>query len=87
MSTVQAFVVGGGRDAANNYFSSVVTLHPGAPAWVPLASLPRALVGARASVVSGKMRVTGGYYGRSEVMIGNSFRFSTTLVLPCFSRF
>ena len=69
----QAFVVAGGRDYYHNELSSVVTLLPGATAWTPLASLPRKLYRARASVVSGKMRVTGGYRGayRSEVMIEN----------------
>ena len=74
MSTLQAFVVAGGREYGFNYLSSVLTLLPGAPAWTPLASLPRALSEARASVVGGKMRVTGGYEGgarRSEVMIAN----------------
>ena len=74
MSTLQAFVVAGGREDGFNYLSSVLTLLPGAPAWTPLASLPRALSGARASIVGGKMRVTGGSDGgtyRSEVMIEN----------------
>ena len=73
MSTLQAFVVAGGYDGTNR-LSSVLTLLPGAPDWTPLASLPRALVGAGASIVGGKIRVTGGYEGgarRSEVMIAN----------------
>ena len=74
MSTLQAFVVAGGYTDGTNRLSSVLTLLPGAPAWTPLASLPRALEGARASIVGGKIRVTGGYDGgarRSEVMIAN----------------
>ena len=74
MSTLQAFVVAEGSDAGDNYLSSVLTLLPGAPAWTPLASLPRKLESARASIVGGKIRVTGGYGGgarRSEVMIEN----------------
>ena len=75
MSTLQAFVVAGGREDGSNYLSSVLTLLPGAPAWTPLASLPRALFYARASVVGGKMRVTGGRDDgltyRFEVMIEN----------------
>ena len=52
----QAFVVAGGDG-----LSSVVTLLPGATAWTPLASLPRGLGGARASIVAGgRMRVLGG---------------------------
>ena len=73
MSTLQAFVVAGGYDDGDNRLSSVLTLLPGAPAWTPLASLPRAMAWARASIVGGKIRVTGGYDGarRSEVMIEN----------------
>ena len=74
MSTLQAFVVAGGSDDGFNYFSSVLTLLPGAPAWSPLASLPTTLFSAGASIVGGKIRVTGGYDGgarRSEVMIAN----------------
>ena len=90
MSTLQAFVVAGGRDDGDNRVSSVLTLLPGAPAWTPLSSLPRALDGARASIVGGKVRVTGGFDGRarrSEVMVTNWFWFSATLVQFCSSRF
>ena len=69
---LQAFVVAGGSDESNNLLSSVLTLLPGAAAWTPLASLARALYGAQASVVGGRLRVTGGYDGssvRSEVTI------------------
>jgi len=54
--------------------TSVITLLPGAQAWTPLASLPRSLGFAPASIVGGKMRVTGGWDGvrdsplRSEVL-------------------
>ena len=53
-----------------NYLSSVLTLLPGAEAWTLLASLPRGLASARASIVGGRLRVTGGYDDdsyRSEV--------------------
>ena len=53
-----------------NFLESVLTLHPGATAWTPLASLPRSLLAARASVVGGRLRVTGGWHGnapRTEV--------------------
>ena len=62
---VQAFIVAGGST------SSVVTLLHGATTWTPLASLPRTLAGARASIVGGRIRINGGYDGstRSEVMI------------------
>ena len=56
---LQAFVVAGGWDE-HNYLSSVLTLLPGAEAWTPLASLPRALIDARASIVGDRLRVTGG---------------------------
>ena len=62
---LQAFVVAGGSDGSK-LLSSVLTLLPGAEAWTPLPSLPRALWGARASIVGGRLRVTGGV-GGSEV--------------------
>ena len=68
-ATLQAFVVAGGADGSN-YLSSVLTLFPGAEDWTPLASLPRPLHGAQASIVGGRLRMTGGYDGgssRSEV--------------------
>ena len=56
-----------------NYLSSVLTLLPGATNWTLLASLPRGLWGARASIVRGKLRVNGGQDGpgsfRYEVII------------------
>ena len=67
----QELVVAGGMDGSNNYLSSVLTLLPGATAWTPLASLPRTLGHTHASIVGGKMRVTGGYSEgsrRSEVV-------------------
>ena len=73
---LQDFIVAGGRDGdgLNNRLSSVLTLVPGATAWIQLASLPRPLIGARASVVGGRLRVNGGrdngaFLGISEVMI------------------
>ena len=72
----QAFVVAGGRDDGFNRLSSVVTLLPGATAWTPLASLPRSLSLARASIVAGgRLRVVGGqddpYSYRSEVIFAS----------------
>ena len=67
---VQAFVVAGGETPGRT--SSVVTLLHGATAWTPLASLPRTLSSARASIVGGRIRINGGYDGGSyntEVMI------------------
>merc|ERR1712126_352257 len=63
-------IVAGGWDESINELSSVLTLLLGASSWTPLASLPRSLEGARASVVGGKMRVTGGgfYSYRYEVL-------------------
>ena len=71
---MQDFLVAGGYDGSTDQLlSSVLTLLPGATAWTPLASLPRALDGARASIVGGRLRVNGGVDGgfsfRSEVMI------------------
>ena len=60
LKSFQAFVVAGGWDGSNNLLSSVVTLLPAATAWTPLASLPRPLEGARASIVAGRLRVVGG---------------------------
>ena len=54
----------------SNQLSSVLTLLPGAEEWTHLASLPRPLEGAQASIVGGRLRVTGGFDGgstRSEV--------------------
>ena len=62
----QAFVVAGGWDGSN-LLSSVVTLLPGATTWTLLASLPRPVIGARASLVRGRIRLTGGWTGSSYV--------------------
>ena len=65
------FVVAGGWTSV--YTSSVLTLLPGAAAWTTLDSLPRPLGGAQASIVGGRLRVTGGLDGGgsyiSEVMV------------------
>ena len=63
-------MVAGGYDGSN-FFSSVLTLLPGAEDWTPLISLPRTLYNAQASIVGGRLRVTGGADDssfRSEVM-------------------
>ena len=60
--------------AGGSSTSSVVTLLPGATAWTPLAALPRTLGYARASIVGGNLRVTGGFDGsslRSEVVMNH----------------
>ena len=71
--SLQALVVAGGRKDDSIFFSSVLTLLPGATAWNPLASLPRPLHFAQASLVRGRLRVNGGVDDgnsiRSEVMI------------------
>ena len=73
---LQALVVVGGDNGGaggTKYFSSVVTLLPGATSWAFLASLPRPLRNAQASIVGGRLRVNGGrddgHFSRSEVMI------------------
>jgi len=53
-----ALVVAGGLNPG--YTASVLTLLPGAEAWTPLASLPRPLAYAPASIVGGRLRLTGG---------------------------
>ena len=68
---LQALVVVGGTADGSNYLSSVLTLLPEAKVWTHLASLPRTFGYAHASIVGGKMRLTGGYDGssrRSEVV-------------------
>ena len=50
----------GGSFGGKDYTSSVVSLLPGAAAWVEKRSLPRALFVPRASVVGGKMWLVGG---------------------------
>ena len=76
---MQAYLVAGGFESSFSSFSlsSVLTLLPGATAWTPIASLPRGLWRAGASIVGGRLRVNGGQDGqrhwedplRSEVMI------------------
>ena len=79
---LQAFVVAGGWDGSSR-LSSVYTLLSGATDWTPLASLPRTLHGARASVVGGKIRVTGGFSGqgsiRSEVMLKHALNLENDI--------
>ena len=60
---------------SGSFTSSVLTLLPGAADWTSLASLPRTLAYAKASIVGGRLRLTGGRdegfgFGssRSEVM-------------------
>ena len=78
----QALVVAGGThdvvdsidslDVPHLLLSSVLTLNPGAKVWTPLASLPRSLMYAQASVVGGRLRVIAGFDGsstRSEVTV------------------
>jgi len=66
-----ALVVAGGY-TSSDWTSSVLALLPGAADWTPLASLPRPLAYAQASIVGGRLRVTGGLAGdgsfRSEVL-------------------
>ena len=40
-------------------------LSPQASEWISLAALPRSLLSARASVVGGRLRVTGGWHGNA----------------------
>ena len=84
----KAYVVAGGlTDGFYSPISSVLTLLPGAPAWTPLASLPRQLRYAPASIVGGKIRLTGGvdaaFSIRSEVIIEKCSM--KTIKIHCFS--
>ena len=76
---VQAFVVAGGGDDMGISISSVLTLLPGATAWIRLARLPRALISAQASIVGGRLRLTGGRdegdIHRSEVILPQTTYF------------
>ena len=59
-----------GGISSSGFTSSVLALLPGAEDWTSLDSLPRRLFDARASIVRGRLRMTGGYDGgssRSEV--------------------
>ena len=61
----QALLVAGGKnghpDDNSNFLSSVLTLLPQAETWAPLTPLPRVLYGAKASIVEGLLRVSGGW--------------------------
>ena len=63
-------MVAGG--STSGWTSSVLILLPGAEDWTDLASLPQPLYAAQASIVGGRLRVTGGRDSsssyRSEVM-------------------
>ena len=56
---MQALVVAGGNNGSIN-FASVLTFFPGTGAWTALTSLPRSLYGARALIIAGRLRLTGG---------------------------
>ena len=62
-----------GGQSRNGRTSSVLMLSHGAKAWIPVASLPRPLMYAQASIFGGKFRVYGGEDNgrvyRSEVMV------------------
>ena len=82
LKSFQAFVVAGGRDESN-VISSVMTLLPGATAWTPLASLPRPVSGAQASLVRGRIRLSGGYIGSSQYSSQVKITLIPNYVLPC----
>jgi len=71
LPSTKAFIVAGGIDFSQQLIRTVLTLLPGATSWTPLASLPslgkpwqpRSLSGVRASIVEGKMWLTGGSTG------------------------
>ena len=78
---MQAFVVAGGVGPSG---ATVLTLlQEAGSTWTPLVSLPRTLEGVRASVVGGKIRVTGGLDEqssiRSEVMVKQTFNLENDI--------
>ena len=56
---LQALVVAGGNNGWVN-LASMLSLLPGSEFWLALTPLPRALYGARALIVGGRLRLTGG---------------------------
>lgn len=66
---LQALIVAGGQHAKSG-LSTVLTLIPGATTWTQLASLPRQLSSPQASIVGGRLRLSGGIgiSTRSEVI-------------------
>ena len=56
---MQAYLIAGGY-VSGSVSASALTLLPGASSWTSISSLPRALYHAKASIVGGKIRVTGG---------------------------
>ena len=61
---LQALVVAGGAFFGSTYWTShntVETLLLGAAAWTFLASLPYKIMNAHASIVAGRLRLTGGH--------------------------
>ena len=74
----QALVVAGGN-VGSTPISLVLTLLPGATAWVPLASLPRALNYVRASIVGGRLRLAGGDDGGPKITEVSQVFFNPSL--------
>ena len=56
---MQAYLIAGGY-VSGSVSASALTLLPGASSWTTISSLPRALYHAKASIVGGKIRVSGG---------------------------
>ena len=70
---MQAYIVAGGIVSGSYSTSASILLPPYTSSWTAIASLPRELYEADASIVSGKIRVAGGREGgnivyRAEVM-------------------
>ena len=70
---MQAYVVAGGVVSGSYSTSASILLPPYTSSWTAIASLPRELYRADASIVSGRIRVAGGREGgnnvfRAEVM-------------------
>ena len=71
-------MAGGYGGSGYRTLDSVLMFLPEAGDWVPLAPLPKALGGAQASVVGGRLRVNGGSDSHS---IGNMVIISDLKVL------
>ena len=70
---MQAYIVAGGVVSGSYSTSASILLPPYTSSWTAIASLPRELYEADASIVSGKIRVAGGRLAgntvyRAEVM-------------------
>ena len=57
---MQVFIVAGGSGDEGDPYDDVLKLVAGSSSWTPLSNLPRPIWGAKASIVGGRLRLTGG---------------------------